>query len=44
VAAGDGRTVRNTLDERLRNAEPALRVLAGDLLQAEASPVAEGVP
>ncbi len=44
VAAGDGRTVRNTLDERLRNAEPALRVLAGDLLQAEASPVVEGVP
>jgi vacuolar-type H+-ATPase subunit E/Vma4 len=44
VAAGDGRTVRNTLDERLRNAEPALRVLAGELLQAEASPVAEGVP
>ena len=44
VAAGDGLTVRNTLDERLRNAEPALRVLAGELLQAEAPPLAEGGP
>ena len=44
VAAGDGLTVRNTLDERLRNAEPALRVLAGELLQAEAPRLAEGGP
>ena len=32
VATNDGRTVRNTLEERLRNAEPALRLLIGRLL------------
>jgi V/A-type H+-transporting ATPase subunit E len=32
LASGDGRTVRNTLEERLENAEPALRVLHGGLL------------
>jgi V/A-type H+/Na+-transporting ATPase subunit E len=40
--AGDGLTVRNTLEERLRNAEPALRVLAGEFLEAVAPTVAEG--
>ena len=41
VIASDRRTVRNTLEERLRNAEPALRALAGELLEPAASPVAE---
>jgi len=41
VIASDRRTVRNTLEERLRNAEPALRALAGELLESAASPVAE---
>lgn len=41
VVAGDGRTVRNTLDERLRNAEPALRVMAGEFLETVAPAVAE---
>jgi len=45
VIAGDGRTVRNTLEERLHNAESALRVLAGELLQEAGSPAADkGVP
>lgn len=45
VSGGDGRAVRNTLEERLRNAEPALRVLAGELLEAAApSGADEGVP
>jgi vacuolar-type H+-ATPase subunit E/Vma4 len=30
LASGDGRTVRNTLEERLANAEPPLRLLFGD--------------
>jgi vacuolar-type H+-ATPase subunit E/Vma4 len=30
LASGDGRTVRNTVEERLANAEPALRLLFGD--------------
>ena len=33
AVAGDGRTVLNTLEERLRNAEAPLRVLAGTLLE-----------
>lgn len=33
VVADDGRTVLNTLEERLRNAEAPLRVLAGELLE-----------
>jgi len=41
VMASDRRTVRNTLEERLRNAEPALRALAGELLESATSPVAE---
>jgi vacuolar-type H+-ATPase subunit E/Vma4 len=41
LVAEDGRTVRNTLEERLRNAEPALRVLAGELLDAARLAVAE---
>ena len=43
-AVANGRlTVRDTLEERLRNAEPALRVLAGELLEAEAPALAAGV-
>jgi vacuolar-type H+-ATPase subunit E/Vma4 len=41
VAARDGRTVRNTLEERLRNAEARLRVLAGEFLEPVASSVTE---
>ncbi len=33
AVADDGLTVRNTLEERLRNGEAALRVLAGELLE-----------
>lgn len=36
VVTGDGRTVVNTLEERLRNAEASLRVLAGQLLEPNA--------
>jgi V/A-type H+-transporting ATPase subunit E len=32
AAGADGRTVRNTVEERLANAQPALRVLFGDTL------------
>lgn len=32
LASDDGRTVRNTLEERLANAEPALRLLFGESL------------
>ncbi|HEU5362249.1 MAG TPA: V-type ATP synthase subunit E [Gaiellaceae bacterium] len=38
AVASDGRTVRNTFEERLRNAEPSLRVLAGEVLGAEETP------
>jgi V/A-type H+-transporting ATPase subunit E len=41
LVSGDGRTARNTLEERLENAEPALRVLFGELLadgEADAEP------
>jgi V/A-type H+-transporting ATPase subunit E len=34
---GDGRTVRNTFEERLANAEPALRLLFGEALAGSAS-------
>lgn len=44
VSAGDGLTVRNTLEERLRNAEAALRVLASELLEPAPAPVAAGTP
>ena len=33
---GDGRTVRNTFEERLANAEPALRLLFGEALAGRA--------
>jgi V/A-type H+-transporting ATPase subunit E len=36
LAGDDGRTVRNTFDERLANAEPALRVAVAELLAAPA--------
>jgi hypothetical protein len=36
LASGDGRTVRNTLEERLANAEPALRLLFGQAQPLEA--------
>jgi vacuolar-type H+-ATPase subunit E/Vma4 len=35
LSDGEGRTVRNTLEERLRNAEPELRRHFGDLLDEE---------
>lgn len=35
-ASGDGRTVRNTVEERLANAEPALRLLFGEALAGRA--------
>jgi len=38
VAADDGRTVLNTLEQRLRNAEAPLRVLAGELLEESNRP------
>ena len=46
VAADDGRVARNTFEERLRNAERELRVLAGELLEATEAPsvAAEAVP
>jgi len=42
VSAGGGLTVRNTLEERLRNAEAELRVLAGELLEPASALVAAG--
>ena len=36
LARGDGRTVRNTVEERLANAEPALRLLFGEALAGRA--------
>jgi V/A-type H+-transporting ATPase subunit E len=33
LAGDDGRTVRNTIEERLANAEPALRLLFGEALR-----------
>ena len=42
VRAGGGLTVRNTLEERLRNAEAELRVLAGELLEPASALVAAG--
>ena len=41
MVAGDGRTVLNTLEERLRNAEAPLRVLAGEFLAPATPPAAE---
>ena len=38
LASADGRTVRNTLEERLANAEPALRLLFGDAIAAHRPP------
>jgi vacuolar-type H+-ATPase subunit E/Vma4 len=40
LASADGRTVRNTLEERLANAEPALRLLFGEALATHAPPAA----
>ena len=37
VASDDGRTVRNTVEERLANAEPALRMLFGQICPALAA-------
>jgi vacuolar-type H+-ATPase subunit E/Vma4 len=37
LASDDGRTVRNTVEERLANAEPALRLLFGETLSGLAS-------
>jgi len=42
VDAGDGLTVRNTLEDRLRNADAALRMLAGEFLDAAARSAAGG--
>ena len=36
LVSDDGRTARNTIEERLRNAEPALRLLFGELLARRA--------
>lgn len=49
LSDGEGRTVRNTLEERLRNAEPGLRLHFGDLLdqhepQAAAAAESEARP
>lgn len=41
VATDDGRTVLNTLEERLRNAEAPLRVLAGEFLEPTAPSAAK---
>ena len=35
LASGDGRRVRNTVEERLANAEPALRLLFGETQRGE---------
>lgn len=37
LSSDDGRTVRNTIEERLANAEPALRLLFGEAQREEAS-------
>jgi vacuolar-type H+-ATPase subunit E/Vma4 len=37
LSSDDGRTVRNTIEERLANAEPALRLLFGESQREEAS-------
>jgi V/A-type H+-transporting ATPase subunit E len=39
LLADDGRSVRNTLEERLANAEPVLRLLFGELLADRARPL-----
>jgi V/A-type H+/Na+-transporting ATPase subunit E len=36
VSSSDGRTVRNTLEERMTNAEPALRILFGKIWSRDA--------
>jgi vacuolar-type H+-ATPase subunit E/Vma4 len=41
LVAEDRRTVRNTIEERLHNAESQLRVLAAELLETEASPAGQ---
>lgn len=41
LASDDGRTVRNTVEERLANAEPAVRLLFGERLGAEAERASE---
>ena len=41
LVAEDRRTVRNTIEERLHNAESQLRVLAAELLENEASPAGQ---
>jgi V/A-type H+/Na+-transporting ATPase subunit E len=41
LVAEDRRTVRNTIEERLHNAESQLRVLAAQLLETEASPAGQ---
>lgn len=38
AVTSDGRTVRNTFEERVRNADPALRVLAVEVLGTERAP------
>jgi V/A-type H+-transporting ATPase subunit E len=37
LSSGDGRTVRNTIEERLVNVEPALRLLFGETHREDAS-------
>lgn len=39
LASGDGRTVRNTIEERIANAEPTLRLLFGETLAGRAREV-----
>jgi V/A-type H+/Na+-transporting ATPase subunit E len=41
LAGGDGRTARNTIEERLENAEPALRLLFGEQLARRPDPERE---
>jgi vacuolar-type H+-ATPase subunit E/Vma4 len=41
LASGDGRTVRNTIEERLENAEQELRLLFGELLASRAGAEAQ---
>ena len=36
AASADGRSVRNTLEERMANAEPALRILFGEIWSRDA--------
>jgi V/A-type H+-transporting ATPase subunit E len=42
VSSPDGRTVRNTFEERLRNAEPGLRILFGRMCGSDATPSLAG--